>query len=50
LKLKAEFEPMKLLREKRFFSRLVVTIALLAGLGGALATSPPDITVYQSPT
>jgi hypothetical protein len=38
------------LREKRFFSCLVATIALLAGLGGALAASAPDITVYQSPT
>jgi hypothetical protein len=41
---------MKLLREKRFFSRLIVTIALFSGLGVALAASAPDITVYQSPT
>jgi hypothetical protein len=41
---------MKLLRRNRFLGRVVVTIALLAGLGGALAAAAPDITVYQSPT
>jgi hypothetical protein len=41
---------MKLLRENPFFSALVVTTALLAGLGAALAASAPDITVHQSPT
>lgn len=41
---------MKLSRETQFFSYLVATAALLAGLGGALAASAPEITVHQSPT